>query len=212
MEKSLQSTLNNNSKINEGREIDNSESDTYLESNSGSLFHIKFFLKEYAIQINCNNINNEKYIYFYNLTLKEINKYSANDNLSSFYNYLKTIKERKKYEIEEKENFILLILKLDNDKKMNIKLSESITLYEAIKKLQNLEIENKNLKDKINSMVLNLNNFIEKYKNYKKNMNLNCLYNSFNVNSYKLEEIFSSLKSKIILNREEFGLINKKIY
>ena len=46
-------------------------------------------------------------------------------------------------------------------------------------------------------------------KKYKNKMELNFTYNSLDINSFKLDDIFKILPSRdIIQNREEFGLIN----
>lgn len=83
---------------------------------------------------------------------------------------------------------------------------------DSLKMINYLLMENKILKEKINYLEGNLNNFFNEFENYKKIMNLNFVYNSLDTNAHTLDEIFSSLQSNIIRRREEFVLINKEIF
>jgi hypothetical protein len=101
-----------------------------------------------------------------------------------------------------------LLIQLNN-KKLSIKLEEEIkleigSLQDVIKELKILKKENKLLKKKVQQ--LEKENQINQTK-----LDLNLLYNSFDINAYKLENIFEKLKSKIIKNREDLGLINRGI-
>ena len=50
------------------------------------------------------------------------------------------------------------------------------------------------------------------FEEYKKKMDLNFLYNSFDPNAYKLDYIYNNLSSKdIIQNKSDFCLINQGI-
>ena len=196
------------------KENENKKTEIYLYSQNEILYYFEFLINENEIQIKCNNTENGKdTIYFYNLTLDEIKRYGPYNTLSTFYKYLKTLNNKNcKIEEKEQENCISLSLLLDNSNSMNIQLSEYINPNDALKRINNLERENKNLKNKINVLESNLNKFLVEFENYKNMMELNCFYNSFDLNAYKLEQLFSSLESNIMLNRKEFGLINKGIY
>ena len=193
---------------------ENKKTEIYLYSQNEILYYFEFLINENEIQIKCNNTEKGKdAIYFYNLTLDEIKRYGPYNRLSTFYKYLKTLNNKNcKIEEKEQENCISLSLLLDNRNPMNIQLSEYINPNDALKRINNLENENKNLKNKINVLESNLNKFFVEFENYKNMMELNCFYNSFDLNAYKLEELFSSLESNIMLNRKEFGLINKGMY
>ena len=206
-----ESSMNNDLDLKNKKETNNQ---IFIYSLNGNLYNLEFSINKNDIEIKCNNTENGKdTIYIYNLTLEEIKKYGPYKSLSSFYNYLKTL-NNKNYKIEEKEkeNIISLSLLLDNHNSMVIDLSEYINPNDSIKRINNLERENKNLKNRINDLESNLSKFFVEFENYKNMMELNCFYNSFDLNAYKLEQLFSSLESNIMLNRKEFGLINKGIY
>jgi hypothetical protein len=71
--------------------------------------------------------------------------------------------------------------------------------------IKELRKENRNLKDRLDRLE-------EEFKQYKKEMKLSCCYNMFDVNAYKLDNIYNLFsKNNIIQKKEEFALINKAI-
>ena len=85
-------------------------------------------------------------------------------------------------------------------------LDENINkLEEAIKAIHILVEENKNIKQRLTK--------VEKdFKEYKEKMELTFKYNSFDMNAYKLDEIYKQLSSKkIIKDPSEFNLINQGV-
>ena len=78
-------------------------------------------------------------------------------------------------------------------------------LEEAIKTINILVEENENIKQRLTK--------VEKdFKEYKEKMELTFKYNSFDMNAYKLDEIYKQLASKtIIKDPSEFNLINQRV-
>ena len=94
---------------------------------------------------------------------------------------------------------------------MNLNKTEDITnIQEANKAIKELKKENQFLKDKLNDIEEKLK-YLDYLKEYKKKMDLNYCYNQFDINAYKLDDIFNSLDSDIIKEKKDFGLINKGI-
>lgn len=91
----------------------------------------------------------------------------------------------------------------EEDKKLN--------LQKAIEIINKLTKENKSNKKRIDYLEEKLELLTKDFENYKNIMSSNFLYNSIDINSYKLDDIFNLIDSDIIKTKEEFGLINKGI-
>ena len=79
------------------------------------------------------------------------------------------------------------------------------TISDANEMIKALIRENNNLKKQLSLLSQN-------FEKYKKTMDLNCYYNQFDLNAFRLDEIYKSFESKnIIQKKEEFGLINRGI-
>lgn len=102
-----------------------------------------------------------------------------------------------------------LILGINNN--LNFELYNINKLKKAAKNNQILKEENENLKDRLYLIEKKLEELKNNFENYTNMMNLNCLYNSFDITAFKLENIFNNLKNGIIKQREELWLINKGI-
>ena len=189
------------------------EMQAFVEGIGEELYQIDFLNKNDKILIKCHDTSKENGIsYSYKLTEEEIRRTTSFHTTTHFINQIKPLIDSLK--IEKIENFILLHILLDRNKKefKTVKLEESSeeeefegdinNLEDAIKVIKILVKENKILKNKLNS--------IEKeFMNYKNEMKLNFTYNSLDINSYKLDNIFKTLSCRdIIQNRDEFGLIN----
>ena len=112
------------------------------------------------------------------------------------YAHIKLFKnvEKAKTKIPEEEK-----IKLDTLKDI------SIIIKNLIKENKNLKKENKKLKNEVDILSKN-------FENYITIMNLNCFYNSFDTEAYKLENLFKKIPNySIIKKRNEFGLINSGI-
>lgn len=185
---------------------------TFINGKDGDLYQIDFSKKENFIEINCNNTASETNdSYSEKLTLETIKKFIPVNNLNEFFKELNKINDDNCI-IEKKDEHISLYLSLGkNNNQIKIKLYDFEKLKESSKKNQSIKEENTNLKKKLDLMEKKLNELNNQFEQYKTMMYLNYLYNSIDLNAYKLENIFNSLKSNIILKREEFILINKGI-
>ena len=185
----------------------------FVEGKGEDLYEIDFFKKSDKILIKCYDTRSENEIsYSYKLTIEEIKKTTSCYSTTHFFNKINKFIDSLK--IEKIGNFFLLHITLDRNKKeiITVKLEESSeeeelegdinNLEDAIKIIKILVKENKDLKTKLKY----LSNEFEEYKN---NMRLNFTYNSLDINSYKLDNIYKTLSCRdIIQNRDEFGLIN----
>ena len=183
------------------------------------IYQVDFTSVNKAIMIKCYNTddkNKKNEIYSYKLTEDEIIKTCG--DYSTFI-----------YKLKENESGILGLEKLKNSLSLTIFSDENKTrklfilplkkfneeeeideyninnLQDAIKEIKLLIKENKNIKMKLDAVQKN-------FEEYKKKMDLNFLYNSFDPNTYKLDYIYNNLSSKdIIQNKSDFCLINQGI-
>ena len=182
------------------------------------LYQVNFKQEGKRIMVECSNIYKDDENYSYKLMEKEIIQY-----FGDITNFMNKIDDADNIELKpEKENGVLLLKIIFFDKNMRkeilnlemkeFKEQEKITIDEdinsledAIKAIKLLREENKNIKKKLDTVEQNFNA-------YKKKMNLNFLYNSFDPFAYKLDDIYNALSSKdIIQNRRDFYLINQGI-
>lgn len=196
-----------------GSKQNENEIQTFVEGIGEELYQINFLNKNDKILIKCHDTSKENEItYSYKLTDEEIRKTTSCLTTTHFINQIQPLIDNSK--IEKIGNFILLHILLDRNKKefKTIKLEESSeeeelegdinNLEDAIKVIKILVKENKKLKNKLNCIE-------NEFMNYKNEMKLNFTYNSLDINSYKLDNIFKTLSCRdIIQNRDEFGLIN----
>ena len=185
---------------------------TFINGKDGDLYQVDFSKKENFIEINCHNTASETNdLYTEKLTLETIKKFIPVNNLNEFFKDLNKINDDNCI-IEKKDEHISLYLSLGkNNNQIKIKLYDFEKLKESSKKNQLIKEENTNLKKRLDLMEKKLNELNNQFEQYKTIMNWNYFYNSIDLNAYKLENIFNSLKSDIILRREEFILINKGI-
>ena len=182
------------------------------------LYQVNFKQEGKRIMVECSNIYKDDENYSYKLMEKEIIQY-----FGDITNFMNKIDDADNIELKpEKENGVLLLKIIFFDKNMRkeilnlemkeFKEQEKITIDEdinsledAIKAIKLLREENKNIKKKLDTVEQNFNA-------YKKKMNLNFLYNSFDPFAYKLDDIYNALSSQdIIQNRRDFYLINQGI-
>ena len=203
-----------NNGINKGKKIERMAQN--IQDNL--LYQVNFKQEGKRIMVECSNIYKDDENYSYNLMEKEIIQY-----FGDITNFMDKIDDADNIELKpEKENGVLLLKIIFFDKNMRkeilnlemkeFKEQEKITIDEdinsledAIKAIKLLREENKNIKKKLDTVEQNFNS-------YKKKMNLNFLYNSFDPFAYKLDDIYNALSSKdIIQNRRDFYLINQGI-
>lgn len=203
-----------NNVINKGKKIERMAQN--IQDNL--LYQVNFKQEGKRIMVECSNIYKDDENYSYNLMEKEIIQY-----FGDITNFMNKIDDADNIELKpEKENGVLLLKIIFFDKNMRkeilnlemkeFKEQEKITIDEdinsledAIKAIKLLREENKNIKKKLDTVEQNFNA-------YKKKMNLNFLYNSFDPFAYKLDDIYNALSSKdIIQNRRDFYLINQGI-
>ena len=178
------------------RQNPNNTKSIFLELGSGDLYQIDFTLLNREIQIKCKNTSiNSANSYSYEITSDDL-KFIAYRDI------------RKIYQLINNDNCIIkrnynnnIELKIEFDRKNIVNLILEKNQSDQIHSFEDLKKEFKLLYKKVN--------LLEK-ENEK--LRLNCLYNSFNMNSYKLENIFYYLKSDIIKERGDLGLINQGIY
>lgn len=202
----------NENKKETGNENEN-EIKAFVEGNGEELYEIDFLKKNDKILIKCHDTSSKSEIlYSYKLTAEEITKTTSCYSITHFFNKIQEFIDSLK--IEKMKNFFLLHILLDRNKKQfktfkleegyeDEELEENINnLGDAIKVIKILIKENKFLKNKLNSLE---NEFMQ----YRNKMALNFTYNSLDINSFKLDNVFNKLCCRdIIQNREEFGLIN----
>ena len=195
-----------------GNENEN-EIKAFAEGDGEELYEIDFLKKTDKILIKCHDTSSENEIsYSYKLTIEEIRKTTSCYSITHFFNKIQEFIDSLK--IEKMGNFFLLHILLDRNNKQfktfkleegyeDEELEENINnLGDAIKVIKILIKENKILKNKLNSLE---NEFME----YKNKMALNFSYNSLDINSFKLDNVYKTLSCRdIIKNRDEFGLIN----
>ena len=182
------------------------------------LYQVNFKQEGKRIMVECSNIYKDDENYSYKLMEKEIIQY-----FGDITNFMNKIDDADNIELKpEKENGVLLLKIIFFDKNMRkeilnlemkeFKEQEKITIDEdinsledAIKAIKLLREENKNIKKKLDTVEKN-------FDEYKKKMELNFLYNSFDPFAYKLDDIYNALSSQdIIQNRRDFYLINQGI-
>ena len=194
-----------------GQEI---ELETLFFEDSNNLYQINFLKKDDNIIIKGYNTNrNDDLKYSYKLSEEEIKNTTSCISLSKFIDKFKEFKEELK--IEKTEDSFLLHILLNKSKKeiKTIELEEGYeeeeelegginNLEDAIKMIKILLKVNKNLKNELRSMK-------NKFKEYKNKMELNFTFNSLDINSYKLNDIFKTIPcNDIIQSRDDFCLIN----
>ena len=139
---------------------------------------------------------------FNSKSLKEI---TGENNIDKVYQILKDITGESTM-TELKDDIIIFSINSTSIKK-NFKLYETLDINDALILIKELKNENNKLKNRLDEMEKKI-----------ENMNLNCEYNLFDVESYKLENIFKeltkdgntkfNLHTSLINNRAELGLIN----
>ena len=218
---------NNNNIFNKDLKEDD-EPIGFIDKDDNHIYQIEIKNNNNRITIICKNTCIEEEIYSCELTKDDIMKNYSIYTISNFIGKFK--KKIQSSKIEEKKNYILFHALLDDDdeeyaqiklfknfekvKTKNPEVEEikldklkdsSIIIKNLIKENNNLKKENKKLKNEID--ILN-----QKFQNYITIMNLNCFYNSFDTEAYKLEDVFKKIPNySIIKHRNEFGLINRGI-
>lgn len=192
---------NNNSdfknNINKNKQNKNNEHSFVAQSSFGVYF-ITIKNNKNNIEIICGNTeSNEKYNK--NFNSDSLSQIMNVNNIETAFGILKQLKGED-VSVEPEDDIVSLKTYFDG-KNMKFELDEDLDINDTLKKLKS---ENKFLKNKINEL-----------KEKIEIMNLNCEYNLFNVESYKLENIFKKLvndkKNSLITQRAELGLINQGI-
>ena len=169
----------------------------FLELDQNNLYQIDFTILNREIQIKCRNTSiNSMNIYSYDITLDDL-------KFITFKDINKIFLSIKNSNCSIKRNFnnsIELKIELDRKNILNLVLEKN-QLDQQIYSLEDLKKEFKLLSKKVHLL-----------EEENKKLRLNCIYNSFNMNSYELENIFYYLKSDIIRERKDLGLINQGIY
>ena len=193
-------TNNNNdfkNNINKNKQNKNNEHSFVAQSSFGVYF-ITIKNNKNNIEIICGNTeSNEKYSK--NFNSDSLSQIMNINNIETAFGILKQLKGED-VSVEPEDDIVSLKTYFDG-KNMKFELDEDLDINDTLKKLKS---ENKFLKNKINEL-----------KEKIEIMNLNCEYNLFNVESYKLENIFKKLvndkKNSLITQRAELGLINQGI-
>ena len=193
-------TNNNNdfkNNINKNKQNKNNEHSFVAQSSYGVYF-ITIKNNKNNIEIICGNTeSNEKYNK--NFNSDSLSQIMNVNNIETAFGILKQLKGED-VSVEPEDDIVSLKTYFDG-KNMKFELDEDLDINDTLKKLKS---ENKFLKNKINEL-----------KEKIEIMNLNCEYNLFNVESYKLENIFKKLvndkKNSLITQRAELGLINQGI-
>ena len=171
----------------------------FLELGIENLYQIDFTFLNREIQIKCwNTSKNAENIYSYEITSDDLKLISYKD-IKQIYQLINNNNCSINRNINNNNNNIELKIEFDKNNILNLVLEKN--KVDQISTFEDLKKEIKHLSKKLN--------LLEK-ENEK--LRLNCIYNSFNMNSYKLENIFNVLKSDIIRTRKDFGLINQGIY
>jgi len=190
--------LNDNNK-------DNPIATAYIDNNN-DLYQINFYKKNSSIYIECHNTSRDtNTIYSYDLTLDEIKQTGVYSNLDQMINFCKELNNSHNCQIEKKNDYIILKIILDQNKKLKLKMVKDInSLKDAINQIKILMKENEYLKNRL-----------DKIEKENEKMKLNFFYNSFDTNAYKIENIYNSLKanneSLIIINKYDLRLINQGV-
>ncbi len=178
------------------RQNENNKKSIFLEFGIENLYQVDFTFLNREIQIKCwNTSKNSGNIYSYEITSDDLKLISYKD-IKQIYQLINNNNCSINGNIN---NIIELKIELDRNNILNLVLEKN--QVDQISTFEDLKKEIKLLSKKLN--------LLEK-ENEK--LRLNCIYNSFNMNSYKLENIFNVLKSDIIRTRKDFGLINQGIY
>lgn len=193
-------TNNNNdfkNNINKNKQNKNNEHSFVAQSSFGVYF-ITIKNNKNNIEIICGNTeSNEKYSK--NFNSDSLSQIMNVNNIETAFGILKQLKGED-VSVEPEDDIVSLKTYFDG-KNMKFELDEDLDINDTLKKLKS---ENKFLKNKINEL-----------KEKIEIINLNCEYNLFNVESYKLENIFKKLvndkKNSLITQRAELGLINQGI-
>ena len=173
----------------------NNTKSIFLELDSENLYQIDFTLLNREIQIKCKNTSiNSGNSYSYEITSDDL-KFIAYKDIRKIYQLI----NNDNCSIERNNNNIELKIEFDRKNILNLILEKN--KLDQIHSFEDLKKEFKCLSKKV---------YLLEKENEK--LRLNCLYNSFNMNSYKLENIFYYLKSDIIRERGDLGLINQGIY
>ena len=183
--------------INKNKQNKNNEHSFVAQSSFGVYF-ITIKNNKNNIEIICGNTeSNEKYNK--NFNSDSLSQIMNVNNIEKAFGILKQLKGED-VSVEPEDDIVSLKTYFDG-KNMKFELDEDLDINDTLKKLKS---ENKFLKNKINEL-----------KEKIEIMNLNCEYNLFNVESYKLENIFKKLvndkKNSLITQRAELGLINQGI-
>ena len=193
---------------------------TYKElDRTQDLYEIKFLPKVKAIIVKCSNTeykDDKNEVYSYKLTKDEITQKTSCYSLPNFLDKLKANLDN--MILSKSNNSLLLRIFLDNNKNESLSLifnvqdeeeeeiDENINdLRDAIKVIKLLIKENKIIKLKVKAVERD-------FKEYRERMEKTFLYNSFDINAYKLDDVYNNISSKnIIQNKREFSLINQGI-
>ena len=171
-------TNNNNdfkNNINKNKQNKNNEHSFVAQSSFGVYF-ITIKNNKNNIEIICGNTeSNEKYNK--NFNSDSLSQIMNVNNIETAFGILKQLKGED-VSVEPEDDIVSLKTYFDG-KNMKFELDEDLDINDTLKKLKS---ENKFLKNKINEL-----------KEKIEIMNLNCEYNLFNVESYKLENIFKKL-------------------
>ena len=180
------------------RQNENNKKSIFLEFGIENLYQVDFTFLNREIQIKCwNTSKNAENIYSYEITSDDLKLISHKD-IKQIYQLINNNNCSINRNINNNNN---IELKIEFDKNNILNLVLEKNKVDQISTFEDLKKEIKHLSKKLN--------LLEK-ENEK--LRLNCIYNSFNMNSYKLENIFNVLKSDIIRTRKDFGLINQGIY
>ena len=153
--------------------------------------------------MNMNNMNMNM-----NINNMGMNNNQLFQNNLNFMNQMKRMNNNANLMDMQMMNMQMMNMNMMNMMNMNMDETKEITnIQEANKAIKDLREENSYLKDKLNRIEEKLKNL----QKYKIQMDLNCYYNQFDIDAYKLDNIFNSLDSDIIKEKGEFGLINKGI-
>ena len=164
--------------------------------------------------INMNNMsmNNMKMNNMNNMSMNNmnINKMGMNNN-QLFQNNFNAMNQMKgmnnNVNLMNMQMMPMQMMMMNMNMNKNDETKEITNIQEANKVIKELKKENRFLNNKLNRIEEKL----KELELFKSQMYLNCYYNQFDLNAYKLDDIFNSINSNIIQQKEEFGLINKGI-
>ena len=180
------------------------ENEIISQDSSGLIFQINITKYDDYIEIKCMDTESNKN-YSNKFNSKSLKEITGENNIDKVYQILKDITGENTM-TELKDDIIIFSINSTSIKK-NFKLYETLDINDALILIKELRNENNNLKNRLDEMEKKI-----------ENMNLNCEYNLFDVESYKLENIFKeltkggntkfNLHTSLINNRAELGLIN----